>query len=417
MGIRRRARSATISGLMRHESERTNAGLNPAAAALEFCVVWLTIAGAVLVGWPAGITDGDWVAFCVLMPLIAVVHLVGAERQKHQGSHLSLAPIFAAVLILPPALAGIAIAVAFFTESVRARPRWYIVVFNVANFVGPALLARMCFDALRGTSDQQWALAALVSIGAFVLVHYLVLAAMLRLARGVRIPETVRLDCVLIDSALVSLGALAAALWEVNEALVSLTLLPLALAYRSLAIPGLVEATRIEPKTGLYNMRHFMSVLSQELQRAARFDRPLALLMIDVDHLRDVNTAHGHVGGDRALRSVAAALHAATREYDVAARFGGDEFCVLLPETELEGALVVADRIRTHVQQEAEPRFTVSVGVAEYRGRPMAPEELIALADRAAYRAKFSGRNTVALPPSDPVHEAERVLLEVLEGS
>jgi diguanylate cyclase (GGDEF)-like protein len=403
---------------MRHGSERTIGGLSPAAAALEFTVVWLTVAGAILVGWPERVGEHEWIAFCVLMPLIAVVHLIGAERQKHQGSHLSLAPIFAAVLILPPALAAIAIAVAFFPESVRSRPRWYIVSFNVANFVGPALLARTCFDELRGTADQEWAFAALVGIAVFVGVQYAVLAAMLRLARGVRIRETVRLDCVLIDSGLVSLGALAAALWQVNDALVILTLAPLALAYRSLAIPALVEATRIEPKTGLYNMRHFTGVLSQELQRAARFDRPLALLMIDVDHLRDVNTAHGHMGGDHALRAVAGSLLSATREYDLAARFGGDEFCVLLPETDLEGALVVAERIRSLVAQTRKPPITVSVGVAAHRGGAITPGELIALADRAAYRAKFSGRNTVAVPPSgDPVHEAERVLLDAIGGA
>jgi diguanylate cyclase (GGDEF)-like protein len=418
MGIRRPAGSSTINE-MRHGSERTIGGLSPAAAALEFTVVWLTIAGAVLVGWPVVVTESEWIAFCALMPLIAIVHLLGAEREKHQGSHLSLAPIFAAVLILPPALAAIAIAVAFFPESVRSRPRWYIVLFNVANFVGPALVARACFDALRGTTDQEWAFAALVAIAAFITVHYCVLAAMLRLARGVRIRETIRLDCVLIDSGLVSLGALAAALWEVNEALVVLTLAPLALAYRSLAIPGLIETTRIEPKTGLYNMRHFNGVVSQELQRARRFDRPLAVLMVDVDHLRDVNTAHGHVGGDRALRTVAASLLSATREYDLAARFGGDEFCVLLPETDLEGALVVAERVRSLVEQSStNPPVTVSIGVASHRGGDIAPTELIALADRAAYRAKFSGRNTVAVPPSgDPVHEAERVLLDAIGGS
>jgi diguanylate cyclase (GGDEF)-like protein len=401
---------------MRQFSERTTGGLNPMAAALEFAVVWLTVAGAVLVGWPQDVERMEWLAFVVLLPIIAAVHLVGAERQKHQGSHLSLAPIFAAVLILPPVLAAVAIAVAFVPESIRSRPRWYIVVFNVANFVGPALLARASFDAVHGPTDREWALAALAGIGAFMFVHYGVLAAMLRLARGVRIADTVRVDCVLIDAGLVSLGAVAAALWEVNEALVALTLLPLALAYRSLAIPGLIEATRIEPKTGLYNMRHFTGIVAQELERARRFDRPLALLMIDVDHLRDVNTAHGHVAGDRALKSVAAALRRATREYDVAARFGGDEFCVLLPETELDGALVVAERIRSLVEENAvAPRITVSVGVASHLGGEATPEELIALADRAAYRAKFSGRNAVAVPPSgDPVHEAERVLLDAL---
>jgi diguanylate cyclase (GGDEF)-like protein len=401
---------------MRQLPERTTGGLHPAAAALEFTVVWLTVAGAVLVGWPQKVDGAEWLAFGVLFPIIAAGHLVGAERQKHQGSHLSLAPIFAAVLILPPALAAIAIAAAFVPEWIRSRQRWYIVVFNVANFVGPALLARACFDGLHGPTDREWALAALAGIAAFMAVHYGVLAAMLRLARGVRIVDTVRIDCVLVDAGLVSLGAVAAALWEVNEALVALTLLPLALAYRSLAIPGLIEATRVEPKTGLYNMRHFNGVVAQELERARRFDRPLALLMIDVDHLRDVNTGHGHVGGDRALKSVAACLRRATREYDIAARFGGDEFCVLLPETELEGALVVAERIRAFVEESTvEPPITVSVGVAAHGGGEATPDELLALADRAAYRAKFSGRNAVAVPPTgDPVHEAERVLLDAL---
>jgi diguanylate cyclase (GGDEF)-like protein len=404
---------------MRRLSERTNSGLSPAAAALEFAVVWLTISGVVLAGWPGRIDLEDWLAFGILLPIIVAVHLVGAEREKHQGSHLSLAPIFAAVLILPPALAALAVAIAFVPESFRSRPRWYIVVFNIANFVGPALLSRACFDALDGSTDRDWTLAALAAIGVFITVHYGVLAAMLRLARGVRLLDTIRVDCVLIDAGLVSLGAVAAALWEVNEALVILTLLPLALAYRSLAIPGLIEATRVEPKSGLYNMRHFTAVVSQELERARRFDRPLAVLMIDVDHLRAVNTAHGHLAGDRALKDVAVALGLATRDYDVAARFGGDEFCVLLPETELEGALVVAERIRTLVEQNtAEPRITVSVGVAAHRGGETTPDELLALADRAAYRAKFSGRNNVAVPPEgDPVHEAERVLLDALGDS
>jgi diguanylate cyclase (GGDEF)-like protein len=404
---------------MRRLSQPTTGGLSPAAAALEFALVWLTISGVVLAGWPDRIGAEDWLAFGVLLPIIVAVHLVGAERQKHQGSHLSLAPIFAAVLILPPALAALAIAAAFVPESLRSRPRWYIVLFNVANFVGPALLARACFDALHGSTDRDWALASLAAIGLFITVHYGVLATMLRLARGVRVADTIRVDCVLIDAELVSLGAVAAALWEVNEALVALTLLPLALAYRSLAIPGLIEATRVEPKTGLYNMRHFTAVVAQELERARRFDRTLAVLMVDVDHLRAVNTAHGHLAGDRALKDVADALGRATREYDIAARFGGDEFCVLLPETELEGALVVAERIRTLVERNAiEPRITVSIGVAAHRRGEATPDELIALADRAAYRAKFSGRNSVAVPPEgDPVHEAERVLLDALGDS
>src|SRR3954453_16677009 len=362
------ARAPSLKSVMRPaRQDPILSGLNPAAAAFEFAVVWVTMAGFALMAVPVHLEDGDWRTFAILVPIIAAVHLIGAERQKHQGSHLSLAPIFAAALLLPPALASLAVVLAFIPETIRSRPRWYIVVFNVANFVGPALLARAVFDAFDGPTNTSWALAALAAVCAFIGAQYAVLATMLSLARGVRVRETLRIDCVLIDAGLVSLGALATALWDVNQGLVALTLLPLALAYRSLAIPGLVEATRVEPKTGLYNMRHFQSVLSQELQRAGRFGRPLAVLMIDVDHLREINTTRGHLAGDRALKAVAGALERATREYDVAARFGGDEFCVVLPETELDGALVVAERIRTLVEQApADVALTVSIGVAAH---------------------------------------------------
>ena len=276
------------------------------------------------------------------------------------------------------------------------------------------------FDALAGSTGHEWALAALAAIGTFIAVHYGVLALMLRLARGVSLKDTVRVDCVLIDAGLVSLGAVAAALWEVNQALVALTLLPLALAYRSLAIPGLIEATRVEPKTGLYNMRHFNVVLTQELERARRFGRPLAVLMIDVDHLRAVNTAHGHLAGDRVLKDVADALGRATREYDIAARFGGDEFCVLLPET-VDGASVVAERIRSLVEtMSGEPPITVSIGVATQlggrgdtgrAGRARRPRRLPSQVQRSKQRGRPARGRPGARGRARPPRRAGRLAL------
>jgi diguanylate cyclase (GGDEF)-like protein len=394
------------------------AGLSPAAAAWEFAVVWATAAGAIAYGFPAVVTAEDWIGFAVLVPLIAGVHLLSRERANHQGSQLSLAPMFAAVLLLPPLLAAAAIAIAFLPEWARIRTAWYIVVFNVANFVGPALAARAVFDGLETapvTADTLgWTLAAFAAVAVFLTVQYAVLSIMLRLARGVAIRDTVRADCVLIDASLLSVGALAAALAGHHPSLVALLVVPLALMYRSLAIPSLIEASRIEPKTGLFNMRHFESALAQELRRADRFGRPVCLLMIDVDHLRTINSRLGHVAGDRALQLVAMSLRAQTRDYDVAARFGGDEFCVLLPETNLEGALVVAERIRADVEASGKGAgigLTVSIGVAQTDEGTTA-EELVTRADRAAYRAKSGGRNVVALPPPDPVGEAERLLSE-----
>ena len=403
---------------MERAANPSPAGLSAAGAAWEFVVVWATAAAAVAYGLPERVARDDWIAFAVLVPLIAIVHLLSRERANHQGSQLSLAPMFAAVLLLPPALAAAAIAVAFLPEWARMRTAWYIVVFNVANFVGPALAARAVFDALPAGSAEStalgWTLAAFAAVAVFLTLQYTVLSMMLRLARGVAIRDTVRADCVLIDASLLSLGALAAALAQQHPSLVALLAVPLALMYRSLAIPSLVEASRIEPKTGLFNMRHLESVLAQELRRAERFGRPLCLLMIDVDHLRTINSRLGHVAGDRALRLVAMSLEAQTRDYDVAARFGGDEFCVLLPETSVEGALAVAERIRADVEASgtgAGLELTVSVGVAGTEPG-MTAEDLVLQADRAAYRAKSGGRNAVALPAPDPVGEAERLLSE-----
>jgi diguanylate cyclase (GGDEF)-like protein len=402
---------------MRTGVDPRDRGLGRQAARVELAIVLATVTLAAAVGRPEAVDRGDWAAVAVLLPLIAIAHLLGADRAKHQGSQLSLAPIFAAVLILPPTLTTLVIALGVVPEWIRRRSDWYIVVFNVCNLVAPALLARAVFDAVEGSTSAGWTVGAGLAIVAFLLLHYGLLATVLMFARGVKPSDTIRLDCVLIDAGLLSLGAIAAALWGDYPGLVALMLLPLALAYRALAIPALVEATRIEPKTGLYNLRHFQAALGQELGRAGRFDRPVALLMVDVDQLREINTAHGHVAGDRALVGVAEALKTATREYDVAARFGGDEFCVLLPETDLDGALVVAERVRALVEEttrEADVHVTVSIGAVAHRGAGVTAEGLIAVADRAAYQAKASGRNAIAAaPPIGPVRQAEQLLADV----
>jgi len=397
-------------------AKRFHRGLSAPAAAFEFVVVWATVAAAAAFGSPERVSQSDWIAFAILVPLCAVVHLLGSERSHHQGSQLSLAPMFTAALLLPPALAAIVITIAWVPDWLRRRVSWYIVLFNVANFVGPALASRLVFDQIAGDDAGSWTVAALVGIATFLVLQYGTLAIMLRLARGVAIRDTLRLDNVLIDAGLLSLGALGAALAARHPSFVLLLLLPLGLMYRSLSIPSLVEASRVEPKTGLFNMRHFSAALEQELRRAARFERPMSLLMIDVDHLREINNTLGHVVGDRCLQIVAESLRAATRDYDVAARFGGDEFCVLLPETGEDGALTVAERVRATVERMGEAQklqLTVSVGVASVAGLETEPtaSDLLSLADRAAYRAKFSGRNAVATAPvGDPVVEAERLL-------
>ena len=166
--------------------------------------------------------------------------------------------------------------------------------------------------------------------------------------------------------------------------------------------------------TSLYNRRAFDQRLADEVQRAARYWRPLSLMMIDIDHFKDYNDCYGHPQGDQVLRSMAGMFAGCVRATDFVARYGGEEFAIILPETSLASAVTVARLIQARVAghvfsatvaraewaKAGAPSITVSLGVAEHSdGRPTA-EALLQAADQALYQAKKAGRNRVA------VHEA-----------
>jgi diguanylate cyclase (GGDEF)-like protein len=156
--------------------------------------------------------------------------------------------------------------------------------------------------------------------------------------------------------------------------------------------------------TRLYNSRFLNQSLRRETKRASRSGKPLSLLFIDLDGFKLVNDTHGHLHGSRALVEAAALIRGSARETDVVARFGGDEFAVVLPETTGEGAWAVAERVRARI---AEHRFltgegldvhlTVSVGVATLPDVARSAEELLQAADRAMYHVKSAGKNGTQL--------------------
>jgi diguanylate cyclase (GGDEF)-like protein len=153
--------------------------------------------------------------------------------------------------------------------------------------------------------------------------------------------------------------------------------------------------------TGLVNRRTFTAQLAARVREAHRYRRPLSLLLLDVDYFKKVNDTYGHPAGDAVLRGVAGVARAQARETDLVARYGGEEMALVLPETDVAGARVIAERLRASVQASAHPteqgtlRVTVSVGVATWPGSGQTPEELVESADRALYRAKQAGRNRV----------------------
>jgi diguanylate cyclase (GGDEF)-like protein len=149
--------------------------------------------------------------------------------------------------------------------------------------------------------------------------------------------------------------------------------------------------------TGLYNRRHLMGTLASEVQRSRRLRRPFSVLLADVDHFKQYNDTHGHPAGDVALAKLADILRKTTRGVDCVARYGGEEFLVMLLETTVGTALIVAERIRAQVAAEefAGGSITVSIGVAECPTHGDTPESLIESADAALYEAKDAGRNRV----------------------
>ncbi|WP_167509033.1 GGDEF domain-containing response regulator [Corallococcus sicarius] len=161
--------------------------------------------------------------------------------------------------------------------------------------------------------------------------------------------------------------------------------------------------------TQVHNHRYFQERLREEFRRSQRYDESLSLILVDLDHFKNINDAHGHGTGDRVLREVAASLQHSVRETDLVARYGGEEFAVLLPCTHLPGALTVAERVRRGVSEllagpDANLRVTASLGVSSFPHRAiLSPEQLLLTADEALYRAKHEGRDRICLHPPAPL--------------
>lgn len=153
--------------------------------------------------------------------------------------------------------------------------------------------------------------------------------------------------------------------------------------------------------TGTYNRRHFMQRAEEELHRARRYGTPLSLVLLDADHFKRVNDTHGHLCGDLILQRIAAACRSTLRATDLLARFGGEELILLLPQTDLAGALAIAERIREQVAAVevewagGQVEATVSLGVATLQRATPSLDALIHDADLALYDAKRTGRNRV----------------------
>lgn len=403
-GRRVTSRSAVVAGMHRRAAAVPLRALAliavVAAAALGTAVPALADLSVQAPGWPT---------FFLLAAGALASELFVVLAPRTRTYHASIAFVIAAALLLPPGLVVLVGIVQHVPEWLRLRTTWFARAFDVCTFTLSGLAAwgvAHVTDAGGGAfGNGRWALAATLACVVFVLVNHALLAAMLHFGRGQSMRATGLLgaESFATDGVLASLGVTVAALWHWNHWLVPFALLPLLLAQRALRVPALQEQARTDGKTGLLNPRAFGESLDHELARAVRFGRSLSVLVLDLDHLREINNSYGHLAGDAALVGVADVLRQSLREYDVACRFGGEEFAVLLPETGHLEALEIAERVRETIARKQfivpatgeTMRVTTSVGVASVPIHGRGPQSLLHAADTALYAAKAQGRDRV----------------------
>ena len=168
-----------------------------------------------------------------------------------------------------------------------------------------------------------------------------------------------------------------------------------------------IRLSTVDSLTGLYNRTFFFTALEREIARGDRSGRAFCLLMLDLDDLKAVNDRFGHAAGDHVLRAVADIVRGGVRKIDVAARYGGDEFVALLPETDPTGGWVLAEKIRITIAEQGlvgvEPGPTISIGVVSYPADGRTADALLVSADRAMYASKRAGKNRVARATPEPM--------------
>lgn len=323
---------------------------------------------------------------------------------------------FAGVLLLPPMLLAplyaIPLGVDFWRRSIRNGKStivWCDLSFNIAAHTLTGAAASWIYFSLSGSITSLFQIgqvfAAIVAAATYVLGNHL----LFRLAEVVINKSTWRESAIWMTENLWTelimayLGYVVAVLWYVNPVMILPMLGLMFLLQQALMIPRLQLEAQTDSKTGLLNVRYFNQHFDEWLERAKRQGRPLSVMMADLDYLRRINNNYGHLAGDIVLIGISEIIRRTVRAQDIVGRFGGEEFAILLPDTDQEEAYRVAEAVRQAIAETTfdvptSPtpiRTTMTLGIACYPDDATTATDLLHHADVAVYQAKMDGRNRV----------------------
>lgn len=378
-----------------------------------FFLVIGTIAAAAVVAWRtiavlAPITGEQWFLFSLFTGLAAFSYMypIRLEGDEPVSYTLTSAFLFGAAIQLPAGLLSGVAALTVIPEFVRNRrkDRIFKDLFNAANYLLSAQVAGLIVRAVEteGVFGPISLAAVVVAVGATILVGTALFALVLALQLGIPFQKTPVWDLRYLstDAMISAMGAVIGIVGRTSPWAVVLAVIPLALPHWLLRNIHLVRMADVDPKTGLYNHRYFQSRLPELLASYRARQQTVSVLFADLDYLREVNNTYGHLAGDQVLKQVADVLRRHTRPCDLLARWGGEEFVVVLPGSDLEEAFRVAERLCHEISNyafeigQAEPiRATISIGVAGAPSHGWEPGPLLHHADVAMYQAKALGRN------------------------
>jgi diguanylate cyclase (GGDEF)-like protein len=367
----------------------------------------MILVGSALTLWHLSRLDWGNKGLLLLAGLAATSQILKVEGTTERSSYnLSWLLYGFTFLLFGPTETMFVILIGHLAEWVWYRYPWQIQIFNISAYaltISATFLIHQSINSIRLPFSLQQIVALLVALAYFTFINHTAIGLVIWLARGQSIKQSGVFEILplMIDFTLLVLGVTSGLLWTYYPIAAILPITPLYLIYSTLKLPSLQRQSEIDPKTKLYNAEYFKEVFDKELLRANRFNRPLTVVLGDLDLLRNINNTYGHLAGDVVLCRIADILKTKFRDFDTVARFGGEEFAILLPETTPEQAFQRVEIIRETIES---TRFdvstsvipitaTMSFGISGREGYEQSSIDIIHNADVALYSAKLDGRN------------------------